>query len=141
MVDSSPFPTDIWEVGAALQLPMAVTQQMTETGMVKLHEWQAECLGTFLEAEKSSRGTETRNLVYSAPTSGGKTMVASLLMLRRVALTGGRALYVLPLRATVKEKYHELTSLLKLHNLNSMVPSDGTTNDSFTQSSVRKQPI
>ena len=63
--------------------------------------------------------------MYAAPTSGGKTLVAVLLMLRRISelvpYSGGgegfgRALYVLPLRATVSEKVGELTKLLRPYN-------------------------
>jgi len=37
-------------------------------------------------------------------------------MLRKLALTGGRAIYVLPLRATVTEKVDELKALLRGYN-------------------------
>ena len=37
-------------------------------------------------------------------------------MIRRVAYLGGRALYVLPLRATVTEKAEELKALVRAHN-------------------------
>ncbi|CAM9101401.1 unnamed protein product [Discosporangium mesarthrocarpum] len=51
-------------------------------GISDLYPWQAECLGEDGVAEG------WKDLVYSAPTSGGKTMVAELIMLLRV--TGAR---------------------------------------------------
>ena len=44
------------------------------------------------------------NLVYCAPTSGGKSLVAEVLMLRAVAATGGTALLVLPFVSLCEEK-------------------------------------
>jgi hypothetical protein len=127
---------DICEACEALQLPPAIGAQFLETKLRKLHPWQASCLGAVLEAEDEDRSAQYAaslggslfpaappNLVYCAPTSGGKTLVAVLLLLRRVVLTGGRALYVLPLRATVVEKVNELTALVRPYN-QALAPED-----------------
>ncbi|KAA0169296.1 hypothetical protein FNF28_02250 [Cafeteria roenbergensis] len=46
-----------------------------------------------------------RNLIVTAPTSGGKSFVADAVMLRRLAARdGSRALYVVPYRALAREK-------------------------------------
>ncbi|MFO7872200.1 MAG: DEAD/DEAH box helicase [Candidatus Undinarchaeales archaeon] len=50
---------------------------------------------------------DNKNLVLSMPTAGGKTLVAELAMLKTV-LEGGKAVYIVPLRAIASEKYAEL---------------------------------
>lgn len=64
--------------------------------ITKLYDWQAECLG------RVAAGGE--NLIYSAPTSGGKSLVAEMLMLRAVLCEKRRAIYVLPYISIVSEK-------------------------------------
>ena len=56
------------------------------------------------QAEAVERGvTEGQNLVAAVPTASGKTLIASLAMLSSIE-RGGKALYIVPLRALASEK-------------------------------------
>ena len=61
------------------------------------------------QAEAVERGvTEGENLVAAIPTASGKTLVATLAMLSGIDREGGgKALYIVPLRALASEKHDE----------------------------------
>ncbi|XP_006732011.1 DNA polymerase theta [Leptonychotes weddellii] len=92
-------------------LPVAVLEKYHSFGVKKMFEWQAECLllGQVLEG---------KNLVYSAPTSAGKTLVAELLMLKRVLEMRKKALFILPFVSVAKEKKYYLQSLFQEVGIN-----------------------
>ncbi|MBU0497599.1 MAG: DEAD/DEAH box helicase [Candidatus Thermoplasmatota archaeon] len=52
-----------------------------------------------------------KNVVLAVPTAAGKTLVAYLGILHRLRSNGGKALYIVPLRAIAREKYEELLVL------------------------------
>ncbi|XP_032853439.2 DNA polymerase theta [Tyto alba] len=87
-------------------LPKAILEKYHSLGVVQMFEWQAECLmlGQVLEG---------KNLVYSAPTSAGKTLVAELLILKRVLETRKKALLILPFVSVAKEKKCYLQTLFQ----------------------------
>ncbi|XP_016055399.1 PREDICTED: DNA polymerase theta [Miniopterus natalensis] len=87
-------------------LPAAVLEKYHNFGVKKMFKWQAECLllGQVLEG---------KNLVYSAPTSAGKTLVAELLILKRVLEMRKKALFILPFVSVAKEKKYYLQSLFQ----------------------------
>ncbi|XP_012494995.1 PREDICTED: DNA polymerase theta [Propithecus coquereli] len=87
-------------------LPKAVLDKYHSFGVKKMFEWQAECLllGQVLEG---------KNLVYSAPTSAGKTLVAELLILKRVLEMRKKVLFILPFVSVAKEKKYYLQSLFQ----------------------------
>ncbi|OWK63873.1 DNA polymerase theta [Lonchura striata] len=91
---------------ASWGLPKAVLEKYHGLGVVEMFEWQAECLmlGQVLEG---------KNLVYSAPTSAGKTLVAELLILKRVLETHKKALLILPFVSVAKEKKCYLQALFQ----------------------------
>lgn len=76
----------------------SVLKAMVQAGCpTELHEWQSRCLlepGVLMG----------RSIVYSAPTSGGKSLVSEILMVRRAVLTGLPALLVLPFVSICAEK-------------------------------------
>jgi hypothetical protein len=82
-----------------LGLPAAVVQRYGRRGIHQLHPWQMECL-----ASGDGAAWHGTNLVYSAPTGGGKTLVAEILMIRRILFgsTEGTVLWVVPLKVSVE---------------------------------------
>uniref|UniRef100_W5MET7 DNA polymerase theta n=1 Tax=Lepisosteus oculatus TaxID=7918 RepID=W5MET7_LEPOC len=87
-------------------LPKPVLEKYQRLGVVQMFEWQAECLtlGQVLEG---------KNLVYSAPTSAGKTLVSELLILKRVLETRRKALFILPFVSVAKEKMYYLQNIFQ----------------------------
>ena len=79
-----------------------------DEGICRLFAWQAAAL--------SLPGVlDGRNLVYTAPTSGGKTLVAEILLLRRLEEGGAhaKALFVVPYKAIVDEKVRYFERVLR----------------------------
>ncbi|KAJ5823918.1 Helicase C-terminal [Penicillium robsamsonii] len=77
----------------------ALTANFAALGVRSIYPWQASCL--------LARGllSGERHLVYTAPTGGGKSLVADVLLLKRIIENPGRkALLVLPYVALVQEK-------------------------------------
>ncbi|XP_078428981.1 MUS308 and mammalian DNA polymerase-like protein isoform X2 [Wolffia australiana] len=87
-------------------LPAEVCGVYMKKGIASLYQWQVDCLQT-------DGVLERRNLVYCASTSAGKSLVAEILMLRRVILTGKMALLVLPYVSICTEKSEHLELLLE----------------------------
>ncbi|XP_048577953.1 DNA polymerase theta isoform X3 [Nematostella vectensis] len=91
---------------ASWGLPPAVLQRYHDIGITHMFQWQADCLCT-------GNVLQGGNLVYSAPTSAGKTMVAELLMLKRVLETKRKALLILPFVSVAREKMFYLQRLFQ----------------------------
>ncbi len=68
-------------------------------GITELYPPQADALPHVLKGE---------NLVLSIPTAAGKSLVAYLAIVQRLRHDGGKALYIVPLRALAREKYEDL---------------------------------
>ena len=79
-------------------LPPGVDDQLTSEGIEALYPPQAEAVDAGL--------TEGQSLVASVPTASGKTLIAELAMLSAIE-RGGKALYIVPLRALASEKKTE----------------------------------
>lgn len=80
-------------------LPDSLVENLSNLGIRSIYPWQSTCLlGNGLL-------TGERNLVYSAPTGGGKSLVADVLMLKRIIeQPDKKAILVLPYVALVQEK-------------------------------------
>ena len=87
-------------------LPREVLTRYHEAGITHMFAWQAECLS--LDGVLSGK-----NLVYCAPTSAGKTLVAELLLLKRVLETKQKVLFILPFVSVAGEKTAYLKGILE----------------------------
>jgi DNA polymerase theta len=90
-------------------MPQYIVDNYAQKGVKELFNWQAECLSL----QKVQRGG---NIVYSAPTSGGKTLVAEILMIRNLIKNPGRnkkVLFIMPYKSLVREKAESLKILVK----------------------------
>ncbi len=84
-------------------LPETLVKNFASLGVESIYPWQSSCL--------LGRGllTGEKNLVYTAPTGGGKSLVADVLMLKKVLGSSyAKAILVLPYVALVQEKVNWL---------------------------------
>ena len=87
-------------------LPEKVMEQYAKRGITSMFEWQAECL--MLPGVLSGG-----NLVYSAPTSAGKTLVAELLALKCVLESNKKVIIILPFVSIAHEKSNYLRQIFE----------------------------
>ena len=89
-------------------LPKRLVDNFASMGVNAIYPWQSSCL--------LGRGllTGEKNLVYTAPTGGGKSLVADVLMLKRIIEHPfKKAILVQPYVALVQEKLKWLTKLVE----------------------------
>ncbi|KYO42730.1 helicase POLQ-like isoform X2 [Alligator mississippiensis] len=92
------------DLGPFYGLPSKVKDLFVQFhGIEKLYEWQHTCLT--LESLQ-----QRKNLIYSLPTSGGKTLVAEILILQELLCGQKDVLMILPYVAIVQEKVWALSS-------------------------------
>lgn len=84
-----------------LNLSESVIQHCIDSGITELYPPQADAIKAGL--------LEGKNLVAAIPTASGKTLLAEFAMLKAI-LNGGKALYIVPLRALASEKYDRFRS-------------------------------
>ena len=88
---------------------------LTEAWLRVVHTLAPGSVPTDVQARALQEGrlmTSRRNLLISAPTNSGKSLLAYLALLRGIQ-QGGRVLLLVPLRAIAQEKYDELRTLCR----------------------------
>ncbi len=88
-----------------LPLNTEIIEILKEHEISELYPPQVDALPHVLKKE---------NMVLAIPTASGKSLVAYLAIVHRLIHEGGRALYVVPLKALAREKYEELKLFEKL---------------------------
>jgi len=97
-----------------LRLPNQIKRHLEKIGYKTLYPPQEEAIKAGL--------LEGRNLVISTPTASGKTLIAIILFLKRLAEEEeGKYIYLVPLKALANEKYQELMKHLDI-SLNGRKP-------------------
>ncbi|NXA12620.1 HELQ Helicase, partial [Sapayoa aenigma] len=86
------------DIGPFYGLPSKVKDLFRQLrGIETLYEWQHDCL--MLQSLQ-----QRKNLIYSLPTSGGKTLVAEIIILQELLCRQKDVLMILPYVAIVQEK-------------------------------------
>ncbi len=86
------------EVASVPEIPSWLPELLADDGVTELYPPQAAAVDAGVTAGES--------VVASVPTASGKTLVATLAMLSSIE-RGGKALYIVPLRALASEKHEE----------------------------------
>ncbi|MFH4984145.1 hypothetical protein AB6A40_010854 [Gnathostoma spinigerum] len=87
-------------------VPRAVVDGYAEDGIVSLFAWQAHIL-----SDPSLIRPNFHNLLYTAPTSAGKSLVADILALHTVLSTQKKAIFILPYVSMGREKFTRLQKI------------------------------
>lgn len=93
------------DVCKKIGMPDEVIGSYLKMGISTLYDWQVKCL---LNTKVLNNG----NLVYCAPTGGGKTLIAEFAILKTVLVTHKKAIFVLPFVSLVLEKEKYFKKLL-----------------------------
>lgn len=100
---------DIRDAFQLLGIPDEVRRAYEAKGLRSLYAWQGDCLLT----TNVLRG---QSLLYCAPTSGGKTLVAELILLKTALVLKKKVIFILPYISLVLEKEKYLQKLVSAFN-------------------------
>ncbi|VVC97697.1 unnamed protein product [Leptidea sinapis] len=87
-------------------LPSEIVTKYESKGINRMFEWQVECLNNPRVL------LECSNLIYSAPTSAGKTLVAEILTIKTILERQKKVIIILPFVSIVREKMFYLQNIL-----------------------------
>lgn len=88
-----------------LDIPERARDIIKEDGIEELYPPQEEGVGDVLEG---------KSCVFALPTASGKSLLAYLSIIKNVVEEGGKALYIVPLRALASEKMEDLEKFYEL---------------------------
>ena len=88
-------------------LPKTIVNEYRKKNVEEMFEWQMDCL------KNPKVLFENANLVYSAPTSAGKTLVSEILMIKNIVERKKKSIFILPFISVVREKMFYLQDLLQ----------------------------
>ncbi|MCD6468258.1 MAG: DEAD/DEAH box helicase [Thermoplasmata archaeon] len=88
----------------SLNLDAMLQEILSEQGIDELYPPQKKALPMVLNG---------RDLVLAVPTAAGKSLVAYLAIVNKLLKEGGKALYIVPLRALAREKFEDLRAFKK----------------------------
>lgn len=84
-------------------LPNKIKDLLKEfRGITDMYDWQKECLSLPAIVERN-------NLIYALPTSGGKTLVAEIIIFREVLLRQRSVMFIVPYVSLAQEKLAALS--------------------------------
>lgn len=115
-------------------LPQSLVSNFAALGINTIYPWQASCLlgQGLLDGD--------RNLVYTAPTGGGKSLVADVLMLKKVLEDPiKKAILVVPYVALVQEKTKWLRRIVE--GISRELEGFATQCNGFEQDSRSARPV
>lgn len=87
-------------------LPQDIAKKYELKGITEMFDWQVTCLGN------PKVLMECCNLVYSAPTSAGKTLIAELIAIKTILERQKKVIIILPFVSIVREKMFYLQEIL-----------------------------
>lgn len=91
-----------------LGLPQTILEKYTQKGVIELFDWQNDIL------TMNSVVKQCKNLIYTAPTSGGKSLVAEILMALKLRNEIGKKIfYIVPFIALAEQKTRDFANILK----------------------------
>ncbi|PSH00237.1 MAG: ski2-type helicase, partial [Nanohaloarchaea archaeon SW_4_43_9] len=88
-----------------LDLPERIKQDYINSGITEMNLPQKKAVNAGL--------MEGEDMIVASPTASGKTFIAELAMVNQVKNEGGKAVYIVPLKALASEKYQDFKERYK----------------------------
>ena len=97
-------------------VPTPIVNEYKNKHINELYEWQHQCLSQYHEYQQL-HATAAGHLLYTAPTSGGKTLIAEILCLNHIIQQQKKILFILPYHSIIEEKQSDLCDKLQQNGI------------------------